>query len=508
MISFLNEILWGPWFIYGIMIIGLFFSIITRFLQVRHIKDMFVLMFRGEKSEKGISSFQAMSIALSGRVGTGNIAGTATAIGMGGPGAVFWMWVIAFIGAATAYVESTLAQIYKEERETEYRGGPAFYIEKGMGQKWFAVIFAVAALVAMLFLMPGVQSNAISVAMNNAFGLEQWVTGLIIAVLLGAIIIGGVKSIANAAQIIVPFMAAAYILMALVIIFMNFSEIPGVIGLIFSSAFGAQELFGGILGSAIAWGVKRGIYSNEAGQGTGAHPAAAAEVSHPAKQGIVQAASVYIDTLLVCSATAFMILFTGMYNVHDEKADQVAVNYEGSSYEIYPTIHTGEFGADKLSGEEQLTFAQTIKEGAAYTQYAVDSALPGFGGPFVAIALFFFAFTTIMAYYYIAETNISYLLPGKFEKIGIWIAKIVIVITAFYGTVRTSDLAWAMGDVGLGLMVWINVLAILIIMKPAIIALKDYEQQKREGKDPVFDPKKLGIKNATFWEERNREREK
>ncbi len=503
-VGFLNDFFWGPWFIYGIMLVGLFFSIITRFLQVRHIKDMFKLMFKGEKSEKGISSFQALSIALSGRVGTGNIAGTATAIGMGGPGAVFWMWLIAFIGAATAYVESTLAQIYKEEKETEYRGGPAFYIEKGMGQKWFAVIFAVAALLAMLVLMPGVQSNAIAGAVNNAFGIDNWIIGLIIAILLGVIIIGGVKSIASAAQVIVPFMALAYVLMALVIVVLNISEVPGVITLIFSSAFGAQELFGGIIGSAIAWGVKRGIYSNEAGQGTGAHPAAAAEVSHPAKQGLVQAASVYIDTLLICSATAFMILFTGMYNVHDEGADKVQVTVDGEAYEIYPTIHTGEFGKGEYTGDAQVSYAQTIKEGAAYTQYAVDESLPGFGAPFVAIALFFFAFTTIMAYYYIAETNVAYLFSGRAEKIGIWIAKIAIIVAAFYGTVRTSDLAWAMGDVGLGLMVWINVIAILIIMKPAILALKDYEKQKKEGKDPVFDPIKLGIKGATFWEERNK----
>lgn len=513
LVSLMNDILWGPWFIYGILLVGLFFSIITRFLQVRLIKDMFKHMFKGEKSEKGISSFQAMSIALSGRVGTGNIAGTATAIGMGGPGAVFWMWMIAFIGAATAYVESTLAQIYKEEKETEYRGGPAFYIEKGMGQKWFAVIFAIAALLAMLILMPGVQSNAIAGAMNNAFGIDNWIMGLTIAILLGIIIVGGVKWIANAAQIIVPFMAIAYILMAIFIIVMNIKEVPDVFILIFSSAFGAQEIFGGIIGSAIAWGVKRGIYSNEAGQGTGAHPAAAAEVSHPAKQGLVQAASVYIDTLLVCSATAFMILFTGMYNVHDEGKDKVQVMLNDEAflvddepYEIYPTIYTGEFGANELSGEEQISYAQTIKEGAAYTQYAVDDALPGFGSQFVAIALFFFAFTTIMAYYYIAETNVAYLFSGSAEKIGIWIAKIAIIAAAFYGTVRTSDLAWAMGDVGLGLMVWINVIAILIIMKPALLALKDYEKQKKEGKDPQFDPIKLGIKNADFWEKRNKER--
>ncbi len=501
-VNALNNFFWGPWFIYGIMVVGLLFTILTKFVQVRRIKDMFSLMFKSNKSEKGISSFQALSIALSGRVGTGNIAGTATAIAMGGPGAVFWMWLIAFIGAATAYVESTLAQIYKEEKDTEYRGGPAFYIEKGMGQKWFAVVFAVAALIAMLFLMPGVQSNAIAGAMDNAFGIDAWITGLIIAILLGVIIIGGIRSIANAAQVIVPFMAIAYILMALIIIVMNIGEIPSVIALIFKSAFGAEEIFGGIVGSAIAWGVKRGIYSNEAGQGTGPHPAAAAEVSHPAKQGLVQAASVYIDTLLICSATAFMILFTGMYNVHDEKADTVTITHDQENYEIYPTIHVGEFGKEDYTGDAQITFAQSIKEGAAYTQYAVNEALPGFGAPFVAIALFFFAFTTIMAYYYIAETNVAYLFNGKIEKIGIWIAKIAIIVTAFYGTVRTSDLAWAMGDVGLGLMVWINVIAILIIMKPALVALKDYDKQRKEGKDPEFNPKELGIKNAKFWEDR------
>lgn len=492
-VGFLNDMLWGPWFIYGIMLVGLLFSVLTRFMQVRHIKEMFVLMFSGKKSKKGISSFQALSIALSGRVGTGNIAGTATAIGMGGPGAVFWMWLIAFIGAATAYIESTLGQIYKEEKETEYRGGPAYYIEKGMGKKWFAVIFAVAALLAMLVLMPGVQSNAIAGAVTTAFGIDEWIVGLLIIVLLGVIIIGGVKWIANAAQVIVPFMALAYVIVAAIIIFMNFSELPGVISLIFTSAFGAEELFGGIIGSAIAWGVKRGIYSNEAGQGTGAHPAAAAEVSHPAKQGLVQAASVYIDTLLICSATAFMILFTGMYNVQDE----------GAAKGADPYIFTGAFSADELSGEAQITFAKSIEEGAAFTQYAVDSSLPGFGGPFVAIALFFFAFTTIMAYYYIAETNVAYLFSGKAEKIGIWVAKFAILGATFYGTIRESKLAWGMGDVGLGLMVWINVIAILIIMKPALVALKDYEKQKKEGKDPTFDPKALGIKGADFWERRN-----
>ncbi|PLT33946.1 sodium:alanine symporter family protein [Bacillus sp. V5-8f] len=468
-VSGLNGILWSTPVIYTLLGVGLLFSILTRFLQVRHIKDMIMLMFQGKSSEAGVSSFQALSIALSGRVGTGNIAGVATAIAFGGPGAVFWMWAIAFIGAASAFVESTLAQIYKVKHDGQYRGGPAFYIEKGIGWKWFAVLFALAAVLAMAILMPGVQSNSIAVGVENAFGIHPAITGAGIVILLGFIIFGGVKRIANAAQLIVPFMALGYILLSVIIIIMNITELPAVISLIFRSAFGLDSAFGGIIGMAISWGVKRGIYSNEAGQGTGAHPAAAAEVSHPAKQGLVQAFSVYIDTLFVCSATAFMILFTGMYNTQAEDGSFIVQNLEG------------------------------VKEGPAYTQAAIDSVIPGFGAGFVAIALFFFAFTTIMAYYYIAETNITYL-TRQGNKFAILALKIVIMATSFYGAVKESELAWALGDAGLGIMVWLNVIAILILAKPALIALKDYERQKKQGLDPVFNPKALGIKNADYWE--------
>jgi len=472
-IGHINNFLWGPWMIYGCLAVGLLFSILTRFLQVRLVKDMVVQMFRGQKSDAGVSSFQALAIALSGRVGTGNIAGTATAIAFGGPGAVFWMWAIAFIGASSAFIESTLAQIYKVKDQGQYRGGPAYYIEKGIGLKWYAVIFAIAALLAMSILMPGIQSNSIAIGMENAFNLPRWVTGVAIVIILGIIILGGVKRIANVAQLVVPFMAIAYMLMAIIIIGMNITELPGVLKLIFSSAFSFDSTFGGMIGAAIAWGVKRGVYSNEAGQGTGPHAAAAAEVSHPVKQGLVQAFSVYIDTLLVCSATAFMILFTGMYNVQLDSGD-------------------GAFVVENLPG---------VEAGPGYTQAAIDYAMPGsgIGAGFVAIALFFFAFTTIMAYYYMAETNVAYLLKGNAEKVGIFVLKIVILITTFLGTIREAGLAWALGDVGLGLMCWLNLIAILIIAKPALIALKDYEAQKKEGKDPVFDPTKLGIKNADFW---------
>ncbi|MCK2004714.1 alanine:cation symporter family protein [[Brevibacterium] frigoritolerans] len=469
-ITALNGVLWSSPVIYILLGVGLLFSILTRFLQVRHIKEMVLLMFQGKSSEAGVSSFQALSIALSGRVGTGNIAGVATAIAFGGPGAVFWMWAIAFIGAASAFVESTLAQIYKVKQDGQYRGGPAYYIEKGMGVKWFAVLFAFAALIAMAILMPGVQSNSIAAGVENAFGIEPVFTGLAIVLLLGFIIFGGVKRIANAATLIVPFMALGYILLSVVIVLMNITELPGVISLIFRSAFGMDSAFGGIIGMAIAWGVKRGVYSNEAGQGTGAHPAAAAEVSHPAKQGLVQAFSVYIDTLFVCSATAFMILFTGMYNTQAENGSYI-VNNLGD-----------------------------VTPGPGYTQAAIDSVIPGFGAGFVAIALFFFAFTTIMAYYYIAETNIAYLMRKRNSKWAMFALKLIILAASFYGSVRTAELAWALGDAGLGIMVWLNVIAILILAKPALITLKDYEKQKKAGIDPVFNPKALGIKNADFWE--------
>lgn len=467
------SIIWGPALIYGILLVGIIYTVLTRFVQVRLIKDSVKLMFAGEKSASGVSSFEALSMALSGRVGTGNIVGTATAIAFGGPGAIFWMWVTAFIGAATAFIESTLAQVYKEESQGVYRGGPAYYIEKGTGQRWFGLIFAFTAIVATSFLMTGVQANAISSATKNAFGIAPWVTGLALVIILGFIIFGGVRRIARAATLIVPFMAIVYIAVALIIIAMHITEVPAVFTLIISSAFGANSIFGGLVGSAIAWGVKRAIFSNEAGQGNGAHPAAAAEVSHPAKQGLVQSFSVYIDTILVCSATAFMILFMGTYNVQDgdENGAMVVENLPGQSY-------------------------------SEYTQVAVDTAfsgLQGFGSAFVAVALFFFAFTTIMSYYYISETNVAYIMGERDQRFGVWLVKIIVLVATFLGTVRTADMAWLVGDIGLGLMVWVNVIGMLILTKPAIQVLKDYERQKREGKDPTFDPRPLGIKKADFW---------
>jgi AGCS family alanine or glycine:cation symporter len=479
----INVWVWSPALIYLCLGTGLFFSVLTRFVQVRLFREMIHLLFSNKESERGISSFQALAVSLSGRVGTGNIAGVAAAIGFGGPGAVFWMWVVAFLGASTAYVESTLGQIYKEVDEGQYRGGPAFYIEKAMGQKWYGILFAIVTIIATGLLLPGVQANSITSAAEIALGtgdvyhtaigdisFTKIATAVVVVTIFGFIIFGGVKRIAHVTQYVVPFMALAYVIMAIGIIAMNITELPGVIALIVSDAFNPMAGIGG----AVGWGVKRGVYSNEAGQGTGPHAASASEVQHPAQQGLVQAFSVYVDTLFVCSATAFMILITGAYNVHGEA---------GFIIQNLP--------------------AATDPNSPAFTQLAVESVVPGFGKPFVAVALFFFAFTTVLAYYYIAETNVAYLrryfrVPGE-----MFILKVVMMTAVAYGAIRTASLAWGLGDIGVGLMAWLNIIAILILYfmgNAALKALKDYEAQRKAGvENYTFDPEALGIKNADFW---------
>jgi AGCS family alanine or glycine:cation symporter len=482
-VNTINAWVWSPALIYLALGTGLFFSILTRFVQIRMFREMIHLLFSSKESERGISSFQALAVSLSGRVGTGNIAGVAAAIGFGGPGAVFWMWVVAFLGASTAYVEAALGQIYKEVDEGQYRGGPAFYIEKAMGQKWYAWMFALVTILATAFLLPGVQANSITSAAEVALGtgeiyqtalgdisFTKITTACVVVTIFGFIIFGGVKRIAHVTQVIVPFMAIAYVVTAVGIIAMNITELPRIFGMIIGDAFTPMAGFGAALG----WGVKRGVYSNEAGQGTGPHAAAAAEVQHPAQQGLVQAFSVYVDTLFVCSATAFMILITGAYNVH------------GKAGFIIQNLPAG-----------------TDPESPAFTQLAVESMVPGIGKPFVAVALFFFAFTTVLAYYYIAETNVAYLrrffrIPGEMLFL-----KIAMIASVFYGAIRTASLAWGLGDIGVGLMAWFNIIAILILFfmgNAALKALKDYEAQRKAGVEKyTFNPEALGIKNADFW---------
>lgn len=471
-VTAINGVVWSPALIVLCLGAGLYFSLRSRFLQLRHVREMTRLMMEGKSSDQGVSSFQALAMTLAGRVGTGNIAGVATAITFGGPGAVFWMWAVAFLGASSAFAESTLGQVFKEQIDREYRGGPAFYIEKGLGMKWYAVTFAIATVVATGLLLPGVQANSIAESLKTAVGLDPAVTAVALAVMLGVIIFGGVKRIAHFAEVVVPFMALGYIGVAVVIVALNIGQLPGVIKLIFSSAFGLDAGFGAILGMAIQWGVKRGVYSNEAGQGTGPHASSAAEVSHPAKQGLVQGFSVYIDTLFVCTATALMLLITGQYNVQAP---------DGSA------IFTGVKG---------------VAAGPGYVQTALENIMPGFGALFVAIALFFFAFTTIVAYYYIAETNIAYLNRTVHRPWLTLALKVAIVAATVYGTVKTADLAWALGDIGVGLMAWLNIVAILLLRDISFKCLRDYEAQKAAGKDPQFDPVALGIRNAGYWEQR------
>ena len=370
-ISSLNDIVWNPGLVGLLLLAGLFFSVRTRFVQVRRFRLMLRSLFGKKRGNDGISSFEAFCIALSSRVGTGNIVGVATAIAYGGPGAVFWMWVVAFFGASTAFVESTLSQIYKFPHASGYRGGPFSFIERGLGKRWLGVVFAVITIISCGVFLVTVQANGASASLDNAFSVPPLATGVGMALLMAVVVIGGVQRVARVASLVTPLMALGYIIMALVVVFSHIQDVPAVFGLIFRSAFGLESVTGGIIGSTIAMGVKRGIFSNEAGQGTGAIASAAADVPHPAQQGLAQAFSVYVDTLLVCTATALMILTSGTYNILDGTGGMLVENAPelGNNY-------------------------------AGYTQSAVDTVFAGFGSQFVSIAMVFFTFTTIIAYYF------------------------------------------------------------------------------------------------------------
>ena len=409
-------------------------------------------LFSKKRDGNGISSFQAFCLALSGRVGTGNIVGVATAIAFGGPGAVFWMWVVAFFGASTAFVESTLAQIYKFRHESGYRGGPFSFIDKGLGIKWLGVVLAAIAIVSCGLFLTTVQANGMSSAVSNSFPVTPLVCGIVLAIVLGLVVIGGVKRIANVTSVLTPFMALGYIVMSLVVVGAHIQEIPAVFGAIIKGAFGLNPVCGGILGSTIAMGVKRGIFSNEAGQGTGAIVSAATDVAHPAQQGLAQSFSVYVDTLLVCTATALMILTSGTYNILD-----------GEGGMLYA-------GAPELGNNY-----------VAYTQTAVDSVFMGFGSRFVAVAMVFFVFSTLLAYYFYAESSIIYLFQGKnsrWEKWVIRILQVLMLAAVVFGAIREADFIWQLGDIGVGLMAWITVIAILILCPKAIRSLKEFESKK------------------------------
>ena len=455
-VSVLNGIVWSPVLVVLMVGAGLYFSIRTRFVQVRRIglmvRSLFAPRHKEEGGKRGISSFEAFCVALSGRVGTGNIVGVATAIALGGPGAIFWMWVIAFFGASTAFVESTLAQKYKFHHESGYRGGPASYIEKGLKLPWLGVVFSILCIIGYGLLLTTVQANGMSGALRNSFGIDPAISGIALAVILALVIIGGIKSISRVASIVTPFMALGYIIISLVVIFQHIDAVPAVLASIVTNAFGINPVAGGIIGSTIMMGVKRGVFSNEAGQGGGAIVSASASVSHPAKQGLAQAFSVYVDTILICTATALMILCAGTYNIFDSKSGEMLVA-----------------GAAQL-GQNYVGF----------TQAAVDSVFSGFGSTFVSIALVFFVFTTVMAYYFYGESSIIHIFSGrgkgsKWEIIAIWLFRTGLLAMVIFGALREADVVWQLGDIGVGITCWINVIALLILCPQAIKELKEYE---------------------------------
>ena len=450
-VSTINKIVWNPGLVVLLLGAGLFFSVCTRFVQVRRIGLMVRSLFSKKRGNDGISSFEAFCIALSGRVGTGNIVGVATAIAFGGPGAIFWMWVVAFFGASTAFIESTLSQMYKFRHASGFRGGPFCLFEAGLGQRWLGVVFAVITIVACGVCLTMVQSNGASSSMHNAFPVSTLTSGIALALLIGIVIVGGVKRIARVASIVTPFMALGYIVLAIVVVSFHIHEVPAVLGSIVSNAFGINPVCGGIIGSTISMGVKRGIFSNEAGQGTGAIVSAAADVQAPAQQGLAQSFSVYVDTLFVCTATALMILTSGTYNILDADGNMLIANAPelGNNY-------------------------------AAFTQSAVDTVFAGFGSQFVSVAMIFFTYSTIMAYYFYAESSIIYLYRGKkarHEKLVIRIFQALMLASVVYGAVREVDVVWQLGDIGVGLMAWGTLISIILLFPNAIKALREYEKK-------------------------------
>ena len=465
-VGHVDSMIWSMVLVLLCLGVGLYLSIRMKFPQIRFLKEMVHLLGAKEESENGITPFQAFATTVGARVGMGNIAGVASAIYFGGPGSVFWMWMIAVIGAASAFVESALAQAYKvKSPDGEFTGGPAYYIEKGLKCKPYAVVFAVVAFLGPGFLMPGVQINSLVTVFEEAFSVNKILVGAICCIVLGIVVYGSIKRIAHIAEMLAPAMCAIYILAALIIVGLNITKLPGILLMIVQSAFGVHAVLGGILGSAVSWGVKRGIYSNEAGMGCGAIVSAAAECSHPVKQGLIQSFSIYVDTLFIGTSTALIVLLTGTFDVTD--------------------------------GAGNLLMSQTggIEAGIKWTQYALMSTFGTWSGKVLAIIIVLFVFTSMTGYCYQAESNIRYL-TGNSKK-AIAIARAVFLAASFMGAIVNADAVWAMGDIGYGLMAWANIIAIALLAPKAVALLKDYEKQKKEGKDPAFDPKEFGIEDET-----------
>lgn len=458
LIGSLNYFLWSYILIALLISLGIYFTIRTKFVQFRYFGEMFRLL--SEKTDtkdnkKGISPFQAFCISAASRIGTGNMAGVALAIAIGGPGAIFWMWLIALIGSSSSFIESTLGQIYKVSDGDEFRGGPAYYIEKALNKRWLGIIFSILISITFGFVFNSVQSNTIASAFEQAFGIKTSITGVILVIFSGIIIFGGVKRIASVSATIVPIMALIYVAIAFFIMIKNITLVPEMIKLIFTNAFGANQVVGGTLSGVMMQGIKRGLFSNEAGMGSVPNAAAAADTSHPVKQGLIQTLGVFTDTLLICSATAFIILLSGVHN-----------------------------------NPGSLT-------GIQLTQAAVSSQVGSWGDSFIAICILLFAFSSIIGNYYYGETNIEFI---KSNKLILFIYRVIALCMIMLGSVAELSTVWDMADLFMGLMAVINLIVIAKLAHIAYEALIDYTTQRKEGNNPVFKASSIpGLKNVDLW---------
>ncbi|MCQ4348479.1 alanine:cation symporter family protein [Pseudomonas stutzeri] len=444
-VDLLNGLIWGKVLIWLLVGVGLYFSLRLGALQFRHFGHVFSVLRGSRRSDAaGISSFQALCTSLAARVGTGNIAGVAVAITLGGPGAIFWMWVIALVGMATAFVEATLAQLFKiRDDQGQFRGGPAYYMERGLGARWMGVLFSVFLIIAFGFVFNSVQANTISGAMQGAFGVDTWISGTVVVLLTGLIVFGGLRSIARFSELAVPFMALAYLSMALFVILTNLGELPGVLATIVKSAFGLEEAAAGGLGAAILNGFKRGLFSNEAGMGSAPNAAASAtpHPPHPASQGYVQMAGVFIDTLLICTASAAIILLSG--------------------------VPVGE------------------AQGAQLVQNALSAEVGGWARYFLAVVILFFAFTSIVANYFYAENCLVFLEHN--HPAGLLVFRLLVLAMVMFGALASLPFVWSLADVSMGLMAITNLIAILLLSGLAFRLAADYDRQRRSGRLPTFD---------------------
>lgn len=445
-----NNLLWGSVLIYLLIGAGLYFTLRTGFVQFRSFGHMFSLMKASRSGANGgISSFQAFSTSLAARVGTGNLAGVAVALYLGGPGAIFWMWLTALLGMSTSFVESTLAQAYKVSNgDNSFTGGPAYYIEKGLGQRWLGILFSICLIMAFGFAFNGVQSNSIASALHTAFNADKLMVGLALAAMTAPIFFGGMRSVSRVAELIVPFMAIGYLAIALYVIAINIDVLPATLMLIIDSAFGFEQAAGGALAAAMMNGVKRGLFSNEAGMGSAPVAAATAttDPKHPVAQGYVQMLGVFIDTIVICTATASMILLSGA-----------------------------------LEQDSGLT-------GIALTQAALVSEVGPWGATFIAVAIFLFAFTSLIANYSYGESNIQYIFK---RKIAVNIYRIAVLAMVVLGAVADLPVVWNFADLSMGTMAIINLVAISLLSGVVFALLKDYEAQRKAGQTPVFDRKKF-----------------